>query len=66
MATLKFSKKDVLTLSQATEHLLDTIYKEMESTWMLNSEYNLVLHITAPFKGKQMSIWTEKDLRVMV
>lgn len=54
MATLKSNMKGELTLSQAIEHLLDTVCSEIESALILNSEYNLVLDINTLFQEKHM------------
>lgn len=43
------------------EYLLDKTCSEMESTLMLNSEYNLVLDINTLFQEKQMSIWNRES-----
>lgn len=65
MATLKPNLKGELTLSEAMEYLLDKICIEMESTLMLNSEYNPVLDINTLFQDKQMSIWNRESSKDM-
>lgn len=47
------------------EYLLDKICIEMESTLMLNSEYNPVLDINTLFQDKQMSIWNRESSKDM-
>ena len=53
--------KEDLLLSQAVEHLSDTICREMESTLILNSEYNQVLDVNTVFQVKQIYIWNRES-----
>jgi len=61
MATSKSNMKEDLLLSQAVEHLSDTICREMESTLILNSEYNQVLDVNTVFQVKQIYIWNRES-----
>lgn len=63
MASLKSNLKGELTLSQAIEHLLDTICSEMESNSILNSGYSLGQDINNLFQEEQMNPWNRESFK---
>lgn len=63
MESLKSNLKGELTLSQAIEHLLDTICSEMESNLILNSGCSLGWDINNLFQEKQMNLWIREGFK---
>lgn len=63
MASLKSNLKGELTLSQAIEHLLDTICSEMESNSILNSGYSLGRDFNNLFQEEQMNPWNRERFK---